>query len=158
AIAWTAYGASASLPYWPINPSISTDIRFNFQLDLARACRVLLPPTLLWGASYPLGLAAVARTSQMSDPARLMARVYAANTLGAIAGALMASLLLIAWVGSQRAEQALIALSFTAGLVLLATETRGHRPRLQLGGFVASALVAALIINSVPPVSPLLIA
>ena len=38
-----------------------------------------------------------------------MAGVYAANTLGAIVGALGASLLLVAWVGSQRTEQVLIA-------------------------------------------------
>ena len=36
AIAWTAYMLTESLPYWPINPSISTDPWFNFQLDLAR--------------------------------------------------------------------------------------------------------------------------
>src|SRR5207248_923300 len=32
AIAWTAYNLGASLPYWPINPSISSNIRFNFAL------------------------------------------------------------------------------------------------------------------------------
>ena len=158
-IAWTAYSTSASLPYWPINPSISTNIRFNFQLDLARACWVLLPPTLLWGASFPLALAAVAKTYEASaDPARLVARVYVANTFGAIAGALVASLLLIAWVGSQRAEQLLIALSFTAGLLLLATETRGRRPRLQWGALALTVLIAGLLISSVPPVSSILIA
>ena len=57
AIAWTAYNLAASLPYWPINPSISSNIWFNFQLDLARAFWALLPPTLLWGASFPLALA-----------------------------------------------------------------------------------------------------
>ena len=45
-------------PYWPIDPSISSNIWFNFQLDLARAFWALLPPTLLWGASFPLALAA----------------------------------------------------------------------------------------------------
>ena len=60
AIAWTAYSISASLPYWPIDPSISSNIWFNFELDLARALWALLPPTLLWGASFPLALAAAA--------------------------------------------------------------------------------------------------
>ena len=59
--------------------------------------------------AFPLALAAIGPTGQ--DAARLVARVYAANTLGAIAGAFGASLLLIAWVGSQRAEQLLIVLS-----------------------------------------------
>ena len=108
---------SASLPYWPINPSISSNIWFNFQLDLARALWALLPPTLLWGASFPLALAAAASKGQ--DSSRLFAGIYAANTLGAIVGALGASLLLVAWVGSQRAEQVLIVLSMIAGLILL---------------------------------------
>ena len=35
-IAWAGYAAGASLPYWPINPSISTNPTYNFQLDLMR--------------------------------------------------------------------------------------------------------------------------
>src|SRR5205085_8640822 len=60
AIAWTAYSLGASLPFWPVNPSISSNIWFNFQLDLDRAFWALLPPTLLWGASFPLALAGIA--------------------------------------------------------------------------------------------------
>ena len=37
AIAWAAYMLTQSLPYWPINPSISASPWFNFQLDLVRA-------------------------------------------------------------------------------------------------------------------------
>src|SRR4029077_13793642 len=37
AIAWTAYSLGASQSYWPIDPSISSNIWVNFQLDLARA-------------------------------------------------------------------------------------------------------------------------
>ena len=131
ALGWRWGGASCSLPAqslgprtaWPhrsltgpINPSISPDIWFNFQLDLDRAFWALLPPTLLWGASFPLALAAAA---PKRDNARLFAGVYAANTLGAIAGALGASLLLVAWLGSQRTEQVLIAISLAAALLLL---------------------------------------
>ena len=55
-----------------------------------RAIWVLLPSTLLWGASFPLALAAVARRGQ--DPGRLVGGVYAANTVGAIIGALVTGL------------------------------------------------------------------
>jgi spermidine synthase len=127
-----------------VNPSISSNIWFNFQLDLDRALWALLPPTLLWGASFPLALGAVNSTNRQ-DTSRLFAGVYAANTLGAIAGALGASLLLIAWVGSQHAEQVLIALSAFSGLLLL--------PRRWV-----VAPFALLLIYSVPPVSKLLIA
>jgi spermidine synthase len=78
-----------------------------------------------------------------------MAGVYAANTLGAIAGALGASLLLVAWVGSQRAEQLLIALSVTAGLILL--------PRSWLAALI-TVFSGGFLIYSVPPVSKLLVA
>ena len=145
AIAWTAYAASASLPYWPIDPSLTQNVWFNFQLDLARALWALLPATILWGASFSFALAAAAPGGR--DSGRVMAGVYAANTLGAIGGALAASLLLIGWVGSQRAEQLLIGVSAVAALLLL--------PR----SAAAIALIAsALFIYAVPPVSKFLIA
>lgn len=150
AIAWTAYNLGASLPYWPVNPSVSSNIWFNFQLDLDRALWALLPPTLLWGASFPLALAAAAPRGQ--DGGRLMSRVYAANTLGAIIGALGASLLLIAWVGSQRAEQVLVALSIVAGLVLLAPLRSG------VVAAVVAVLWGGILIRTVPPIAKVLIA
>ena len=153
AIAWTAYNLGASLPYWPINPSISSNIRFNFALDLARAFWALLPPTLVWGASFPFALAAAAPTEQ--DSGKLMGGVYAANTVGAILGALSASLLLMAWVGSQRAQQLLIVLSTVAGVLLLLSSSRRWAG---LGWSAVAVLFAAAFVHSVPAVSRLLIA
>jgi spermidine synthase len=153
AIAWTAFNLGAALPYWPINPLISSNIWFNFELDLARAFWALLPPTLLWGASFPLALAAVASRGQ--DGARLMAGVYAANTCGAIVGALGATLLLIAWVGSQRTQEILIVLSITAGLLLL-WPSKARWLGASLSG--AALLLAGLLILTVPPIAKVLIA
>jgi spermidine synthase len=153
AIAWTAYNLGASLPYWPVNPSIASGVWFNFQLDLARAFWALLPPALLWGASFPLALAAAAPRTR--DSGRLMGRIYAADTLGAIVGALGASLLLIPWIGSKGAQQSLIAISAIAGLMLLASA----KPRwtgLVLG--MAALLLCGVLIRDVPPVSKLLVA
>ena len=62
AIAWSAYMLTQSMPYWPVNPSITTDPWFNFQLDFVRCLWVVLPGAILWGASFPLALAALART------------------------------------------------------------------------------------------------
>jgi spermidine synthase len=92
---------------------------------------------------------ALAAASKRSDSARLFAGVYAANTLGAIIGALSASLLLVAWVGSQHAGQVLIALSALSGVLLL--------PRRFVTVPVAAAL-GCLSIYSVPPIARLLIA
>ena len=160
ALAWAAYATGASLPYWPINPSISTSLVFNFQLDLMRAIWVMLPGAILWGASFPLALAAVAARGQ--DPARLVGGVYAANTVGAIVGALVTGLVLVGAVGSQIAQQVLIGVAALSGLLLL-----GARPA-SAAGFRASvpalvrvivvAAVAGLLARVVPPLPGLLVA
>src|SRR5581483_10195251 len=103
-----------SLPWWPIDPSIASTPLFNFQLDLVRSLWVVLPAAILWGASFPLALASVASRGQ--DPARLVGGVYAANTVGAIFGSLGASLILVAWFGSQHSQQFLIVVSALSAL------------------------------------------
>jgi spermidine synthase len=118
AIALAAHLLAKSLPYWPINPSLSTDPWFNFQLDLLRCAWVVLPAACLWGASFPLALAAAASDGQ--DPGRLVGRVYAANTLGAILGALACGLILIPWLGTQQVQRLMMGLSFLGGALMFA--------------------------------------
>jgi spermidine synthase len=154
AIAWTAYTLTASLPYWPINPSISSNIWFNFELDLARALWAVLPPTLLWGASFPFALAA----ASASDKGEQMARVYAANTLGAIAGALLTALFLVPQFGTQRAGQLLIAISTIAGLLLLLDRKMLNLKMASIALVAAAIALCALLIHTVPPLSNLLVA
>ncbi len=117
AIAWTAVMISESLPYWPIAPDLSSSPWYTFQLDLVRCLWAILPPASLWGASFPLALAAVASRGQ--DPGRLVGGVYAANTIGGIAGALAFSLWLVPAIGTAHAEQVLIGLAAAASLVAL---------------------------------------
>ena len=90
---------------------------YNFPLDLARAFWVVLPASILWGASFPLALASVAGKGQ--DPGRLVGGVYAANTVGAIVGAIGGSLLMVTWLGTQHSQQVLIILSGLAALLVL---------------------------------------
>ena len=118
AIAWTACMISDSIPYWPVDPSISLSPWFTFQLDMARCIWGILPATCLWGASFPLALAAVASRGQ--DPGRLVGGVYAANTAGAIVGALAFSIVVIPSVGTQWAQRLLIGLCAVATLMALA--------------------------------------
>jgi spermidine synthase len=162
ALAWTAYMLTQSLPFWPINPSISTDPWFNFQLDLVRCIWAILPGAILWGASFPLALASVATGGK--DPARLVGGVYAANTLGAIIGSVTASLLLVVWLGSQRAQQVLVLLSAVSALLMFesaAGEAGGKKPRVQ---FVGTLLLAAgmggavLLARTIQPVPGILVA
>jgi spermidine synthase len=122
AISWTAYMISVSLPYWPVDPGLSSSPWLNFQFDLARCMWAILPPACLWGASFPLALASVASPEQ--DPGRLVSRVYAANTVGAIIGAIAFSVFLISAVGTQQAQRILIGLSAVAALVALLPGTK----------------------------------
>ena len=117
AVAWAAYQLTESLTYWPINPSISTSPWYTFQLDMVRCLWVVLPAAILWGASFPLALAAVATTEV--DAARLAGAVYAANTVGAIFGSLVTSFLVIPWIGSSHAEQVIIIASALSSLLML---------------------------------------
>ncbi len=129
AIAWTAYMIADSLPYWPINPLLSASPWLTFQVDLVRSLWAMLPPTILWGASFPLALGAVAsarshsrnasEVSVSEDSGRIVGGVYAANTLGAIIGALFVSLILIPWVGTQNSQRLLLLLSAVGAAIAL---------------------------------------
>ncbi|HEX4950395.1 MAG TPA: fused MFS/spermidine synthase, partial [Blastocatellia bacterium] len=158
AILWTAYLIGASLPFWPIQPSLASDPWFTFQLDFVRCLWTILPGALLWGMSFPLALAAVATQGQ--DTGRLVGGVYAANTVGAIVGSLSSSLLLVAWIGTQRAQQWLIVLSALAGLLLLvpmAWSQKAQRER-NLGLLVAATVGAWFVVQAVPVLPGILVA
>ncbi len=137
AIAWTAAMIALSLPYWPIVPEISQSPWYTFQLDLARCLWAVLPPACLWGASFPLALAAAASRGQ--DPGRLVGGVYAANTIGAIAGALAFSLWLVPAIGTAGSERVLIGLAAAAALAVFSPLIRPAPGRVRLGGWAALA-------------------
>lgn len=117
-IAWTAYMLADSLPYWPVNPLLASSAWFNFQIDLVRAFWTVLPPALMWGASFPLAMAAVSAPGQ--DSAKVAGQTYAANTVGAIFGALLFSVLFVPWLGTQNAQRLLIGLAMLSALIALA--------------------------------------
>jgi spermidine synthase len=168
AMAWAAYELTESLPYWPINPYIATTPWFTLQLDLARCLWVVLPGAILWGASFPLALSAVATTEQ--DAAWLAGGVYAANTVGAIVGSLAMSFVLVPWIGSSHSEQVLIIASALSALILLEPSFSGAADagsgvpgtsRWNIGGTIVLAVamvVAGLLARSVHPLPGLLVA
>ncbi len=125
AMAWAAFQLTESLPYWPINPSLVTSTPwYTYQLDLVRCMWVVLPGAMLWGASFPLALAGVASTEQ--DAARLAGGVYAANTVGAIAGSMVTSFILVPWIGSSHSVQVLIIVSALSALLMLEPSYTGR--------------------------------
>jgi spermidine synthase len=88
--------------------------------------------------------------------------VYAANTVGAIFGAVFASLLAIALIGSQQTQMVLIGISAIAGLMMLASAADEEgKGRTQVASMVLLVVVtggAGLLARSVPPMPGLLIA
>jgi len=155
AVAWTAFMSARSLPYWPIDPWLSQSPWFNFQVDLLRTMWTILPATILWGASFPLTLAALAAPGE--DPARISGEAYAANTAGAIVGALGFSIVLIPWIGTAHSQRVLIALSIASALSVLTASIRRDAPEPMsvwkgIGWVATAAAVAASLVGTVSDV------
>jgi spermidine synthase len=155
-IAWTAWMIADSLPYWPINPMLTISPWHIFQLDMVRCLWAILPPTILWGASFPLACAAAARPGE--DPGRVVGGIYAANTLGAIVGALATSLVLIPWIGTQQTERVILVISAASGMFALTPYFGERRSKLGAPLMAASMLVAGLLAVSVDAIPGKLIA
>jgi spermidine synthase len=156
AIAWTAFTLARSLPYWPINPLLSHDPWFTFQIDIVRVIWAIFPATLLWGASFPLALAAAA--TKDDDPGRLVGGIYAANTAGAIVGALAFSVILIPHIGTQNCERVLIAIAAVSALIVLAPYVWTHRLKFGAAFLIASMFGAGYLVAYTPEIPPALIA
>lgn len=156
AVAWTAFMISDSLPWWPVNPLLSANPWFTFQIDLIRVLWTIFPATLLWGASFPLALAAAA--SGEEDPGRLVGGIYAANTGGAIIGALAFSLILIPAIGTANCERVLIAVAAISACFVLVPAVLRARGMAAMAALILCLGGAAYLTASVHPVPPLLIA
>jgi spermidine synthase len=137
-----------------VNPLLSTSPMYTFQIDMVRVAWAILPATLLWGASFPLALAAAASEGQ-GDPGKLVGGIYAANTAGAILGALSFSLILVPSIGTANCEKVLIAAAALSALLVWVQ--RESMPRTLLAAATTVA-VAVLLVISVKPVPGMLIA
>src|SRR5215470_6018731 len=154
-VAWAATAIHASLPFWPIDQALTRSPWYNFQLDLMRVTWATFPATCLWGASFPLALAAAVPPGE--DPGRVTGAVYAANTIGAIAGALAFSLVLIPAIGTFQSQRILMGICLLAGMLMLLALMPDRQGVLTVreqpisaragmsGGMIAVALAAALI-------------
>ncbi len=142
AIAWAVHTMANSLPYWPVaaTPNIAASAKFQF--DLVRCAWAILPSALLWGASFPLALAGLAAPGQ--DAGRLIGRAYAANTLGAIGGAVLGGMALIPLFGTQSTQAVLVVLSVVSALVALQPRSLGDRTLATIGALAAVAVALTL--------------
>jgi spermidine synthase len=155
AMVWSAAVLARWLPYWP---SAASAVATTFQADMIRALIAILPAPILWGASFSFALSARVRlkpdTTSEIDPAIAVGRVYAANTVGAIVGALLTSLLLIASIGTGHTEQVMIGAAALSGAVVLWPDARPRTRSLIAASSVALGALAALV----PPLPGLLVA
>ena len=104
------------------------------------AAGLLLPMTIALGAAFPLAVAVAARREEtVSLDAGI---VYAVNTLGAIAGALLGSFVLIPVLGLQQTVLAAGALGISGGGLLLLTADVGWRARFAVTAVALTGLGA----------------
>ena len=156
AIAWTTWIIARSLPYWPINPLLTINPWDTFQLDMVRCLWAILPPTILWGASFPLAVACLAKSGE--DPGRVVGGVYAANTLGCIFGALVVSLMLVPWIGTLQSERVMLWMAAAGGVLMLWPHVRATKSTGLAAGLAASVVVAAWLASNMEAVPGELIA
>ncbi len=160
AIVWAAYSLAESLPYWPVDPSLSRSPWLTFQIDLVRCAWVVLPGAILWGASFPLALAAA--TSEDRDPGRVVGGIYAANTVGAIVGSVAFSMILIPRLGTQNSQRIMLAVAAVASALAWTWGGKTQGGARSLHGRFALAAGATIIaipaIWKTPPIPPGLIA
>src|SRR5262249_3834259 len=124
-----------------------------FVTQAAGTAFVLLPMTLALGATFPLALAvASGGTSTTGADA---ARVYTANTIGAIAGALVAGFALVPWLGLQATFRATAVTGAVGGALCLLAASRGRStPRFAVLRTLSPAIVAiaaVAVIVLLPP-------
>ena len=150
ATAWSAYMIAGNLPYWPIDPFLAPTPWMTFQLDMARTLWTILPPAILWGASFPLALAAVAAPGE--DPGKLAGEVYAANTLGSIFGALVTSLILVPAIGTTNCETMLIALPAIGSFFLLGPYIKETKSQAVTAIFAVAMVVVLFLAKDVKPI------
>ena len=151
AIAFGAWAIVNLLPGWQPRaaflPTVWADPMSAFAFDAVRCAVAMLPATLLWGASFPLTLACVQRSSGGTDFSTQVARVNATNTLGSLTGAIAFTLVGIPVLGSHVAQQALVGLAAVSSIVLIGTSSV-RIPR--LAAAVAVSLIAAFAVPAVP--------
>jgi spermidine synthase len=166
AIGFGAWTIVVVLPVWQPTqtflPHVWTTPALHFAYDALRSAVAMLPATLLWGASFPLAIAAAAEqrppgpveAPEGTQAARVVARINAVNTAGALTGAIAFTILGVPYLGSQHAQQTLALLAAAAAAGLLG-RVRGPA-RLAIGTAVVVASAGALWL--VPPVPNALIA
>ena len=151
--AWLIVNALPQLqPTRSFLPAIHASPALTFSFDALRCALAMLPATILWGASFPLTIAAAGG----HDAGRSVATINALNTAGALAGAVVLTLIGVPRFGSEIAQQLLAVVAAVAGTAILLTA----RPTRSSGLAVLAVATVVTVISvfAVPAVPGRLIA
>lgn len=144
AILWAAAAATLIMPHHREELKAGDDPWLMLGGDMLWALAVIVPAAVMWGASFPLAIAAA--VGPQGDRARVVGGIYAANTAGAIVGALAFSLWLLPLWGTQQAQHALV---IVAGLAACLALGGSSRPRLVTAA-VLVMVACGLFVPEVP--------
>jgi spermidine synthase len=106
------------LRYLHLQFALGLDWNASLLVKFFLAMLVMLPPTFLLGAAFPVALRLVGRTVRESGAA--VGRLYAANTTGSILGSFLGAVLFIPLFGLEKGLAAVAALFLAVSLGLLA--------------------------------------
>ncbi len=110
---------------------------------------VMLVPAILIGATFPLVGDIFA--ANLGETGAAVGKVYAVNTLGNVAGALLPGLVLLNWLGIQKGILAMAILNVGLGFVVIFLQLAQYRNRPAWRFFVPVAMVlAALFLSRTP--------
>ncbi len=106
------------------------------------AAVAILPAALLMGYAFPIALALWTRVGLPAEaPGRPVGRLYSANVVGGIAGAIVGGFVLLPQLGSRRALIALAALYLLTSLAMFLPRRRWQPAALLVVLFVAGARI-----------------
>jgi spermidine synthase len=126
------------------------------------ASLVMIVPTLLLGALFPLVVKIISSRQLGRTTGRTVGDAYAANTLGAIAGSFASGFIMVPWLGLLGSLRLCVALNFlvagTAFIVSAQRFTKRNRPRRfnssAMIGVAASVLLIIVVLLGEPPWDP----
>ena len=106
--------------------------------EVLLATGLLLPMTIAFGTAFPFAVALAAGRDEAVTES--IGRIYAVNTIGAIAGALLAGFVLVPEIGLHVTIRVVAAI---AGVAAVAVLMRAGQGRGRLAGFALAAVVLA---------------
>jgi spermidine synthase len=143
---------AGSLPYWPVDPTLTSSPWYTFQLDMARCLMGDSSASAFWGASFPLALAACGRP--WSGPGEGSGKGSMPPIPWARSWARWASvLILVPMWGTQHSQQVLLAIALSVRL-RRSCRTCATKNRLAIAGLLAASMVLSMVLLFALPAVP----